>query len=119
MTRAGETIAVELRANGIADVAAAEVGIQFDSSLVRCTGISAGPLFGPGATFQQNVDNNGGVAAFLVKGTPANNGQAIAILRFQAVQRGMAPLSIVQFTLQNSSGKTLSASPVNGVIEVK
>jgi general secretion pathway protein D len=122
----GGTITLSFVLENAADLSAAPMQIKFDPKVLRMTDVVKGDLMGidgQQVIYTKNILNDSGTATINLNrmpGTGGVNGSGrLVTMTFQAVGRGVATVSVPQFTARSSQGQPLVTGSPLAMITVK
>jgi hypothetical protein len=112
--------------DGAADLFSAPMRIKFDPKILRLNDVAPGNLLsrdGKQVAFAKNILNDSGDASVNLNrmpGDPGISGAGVtATLTFQAVGRGNATVSVLEFAPRDSKGQPLLTASPTVTINVK
>jgi len=113
---AGSALEINLMADNMTDLAAAPMQIKYDPKVLRLDSVVQGDLLardGQQVSFAMNIRNDSGDASVTLNRMPGAAGVSgsgvLVTLRFHAISKGTAPVSLSQIALRNSQGQPISA----------
>lgn len=123
-TLVGGNITMSLVMKNAANVFAAPLQIKFDPKVLRMTDVVNGDLIGgQQVTFTKNIHNDTGVADVNLSRAPGSGGVSgsgtVVTLRFQAVGRGVATVSVPQFAARDVQGRIEAQGSPLAIVTVR